>query len=458
MKVTKKKVIIGVIAVGIAVGVGVHFKTKNASANAGVMVSTKAVEVKDIEELLSLKAPLEGTESIEVVSKMHCKILSIDVKEGDLVKKGQVLAVLDTSTLEDEISKLNDDLELMKIENSQTDADKKISLDLAKAKLQNSLEEEQRDYEIALEKLEDAKKDYENISVLNKAGAATKDELDSATMKVNEAQKDVDKFNVENGKVVAKDTDLLDISSSELSASREAREKKIEIAKKDLARKKKDLEDCKIKSTIDGTVTRVNSKVGRFADEVDNNTSKPLFVIENIDKLKMMVSVSEYDIDKVAVGQLVKIKADILKDEEAEGVVSRISPTGEAKSQSTERVIPIQVDVKSGYDKLIAGINANAKIQVAKADNAKVIPIEALKDNNDGTYYVFRVNAENLLEKVTVEPGIEDALEIQVISDGLNEGDKIVLNPDDTMTEGMSVMEANPEDATTEGTGVMANE
>lgn len=458
MKVTKKKVIIGVIVVGIAVGVGFYFKTKNASANVGVMVNTKAVEVKDIEELLSLKAPLEGTESIEVVSRMHYKILSIDVKEGDLVKKGQVLAVLDTSTLEDEIAKLNDELELLKIENSETDADKNISLELAKAKLQNSLEEEQRDYELALEKLKDAKKDFENISVLNKAGAASNDELDTAKMKVEEAQKDVDKFNVENGKVVAKDTDLLDINSSELSASRASREKKIEIAKKDLERKKKDLEDCKIKSTIDGTVTRVNSKVGRFADEVDNNTSKPLFVIENIDSLKMMVNVSEYDIDKVAVGQLVKINADILKGEEAEGVVSRISPTGEAKSQSTERVIPIQVDVKSGYDKLIAGINANAKIQVAKADDAKVIPIEALKDNNDGTYCVFRVNAENLLEKVTVEVGIEDALEIQVISDGLNEGDKIVLNPDETMTEGMSVMMANPDDTTTEGTGVKTNE
>ena len=458
MKVTKIKVIMVVIAVGVAVGAGFHFKTKNASANPGVVVRTKAVEVKEIEEFLALKAPLEGTESIEVVSKMHYKILSIDVKEGDLVKNGEVLAILDTSTLEDEISKLNDELELMKIESAEIDADKNISLELAKAKLQNSLEEEQLDYVLALEKLEVAKKDFENISVLNKAGASSNYELDEAKMKVNEAQKEVDKFNVENGKVVAKDTDLLDIGSFELSTSQAVRVKKIEIAKKDLERKKKDLEDCKIKSTIDGTVTRVNTRVGRFADEVDNNTSKPLFVIENIGNLKMMVNVSEYDIDKVAVGQLVKINADILKGEEAEGVVSRISPTGEAKSQSSERVIPIQVDVKSGCDKLIAGINANAKIQVAKADNAKVIPIEALKDNNDGTYCVFRVNAESILEKVAVETGIEDALEIQVISDALKEGDKIVLNPDDTITEGMSVIVANPDDTNTEGTGVMANE
>jgi Membrane-fusion protein len=165
-----------------------------------------------------------------------------------------------------------------------------------------------------------------------------------------------------------------------------------------------------------------------------------MFVIENIDKLKMMVDVSEYDIDKVAVGQPVTINADILKNDVANGVVVRISPTGEEKSGSSERFIPIQIDIKSGYDRLIAGINANAKIQIAKADNAKVIPIEALRDNNDGTYSVLRVNSENKLEAVAVEIGIEDALEIQIISDNLNEGDKIVLNPDETMEEGMSVM------------------
>ena len=438
MKVTKKKVIIGVLAIGVIVAVGIHVKTKNATASSGVMVSTKAVEVKEIEELLSLKAPLEGTESVEVVSKMHYEILTISVKEGDKVKKGQILATLDTTTLEDEIEKLSDNIELLKIENSETDASKSTSVELAKAQLADTLEESQRNYEQAVEALSDATKDLENTKKLHNAGAVSDDDLNAAQLKVNDAQRAVDKFNVKDGKVVATEADLLDLNSTQIAASSASRLKSIEIAQKELERKKKDLEDCRIKSSIDGTVTRVNSKVGRFADEVDDD--KPMFEIENMDNLKMIVNVSEYDIDKVEVGQMVKINADILKGDEAEGVVSRISPTGEEKSGSSERVIPIQVDVKSGYDRLIAGINANVKIQVARAENAKVIPIEALRDNNDGTYSVFRVNTENILEAITVESGIEDALEIQVISDSLNEGDKIVLNPDETMTEGMSVM------------------
>lgn len=438
MKVTKRKVIIGVIAIGIVVAIGIHAKTKNATASSGVMVSTKALEVREIEELLSLKAPLEGTESVEVVSKMHYEILTINVKEGDKVKKGQILATLDTTTLEDEIEKLTDNIELLKIQNSETSQDNNVSVDLAKAKLQDSLEESQREYDQALETLQDRKKDLENFQKLNQAGAVSKDELNDAQMKVNDAQRAVDKYNVENGKVVATEAELLNLNSTKIAASSASKLKSIEIAQKELERKKKDFEDCRIKSSIDGTVTRVNSKVGRFADDVDDD--KPMFEIENMDKLKMVVKVSEYDIDKVAIGQYVEINADILKGEKAKGSVSRISPTGEEKSGSTERVIPIQVDIETGYDKLIAGINANAKIQVAKAENAKVIPIEALKDNNDGTYSTFRVNDQNTLEEIVVEIGIEDALDIQVMSDSLNEGDKIVLNPDETMTEGMSVM------------------
>ncbi|HCT65385.1 MAG TPA: efflux transporter periplasmic adaptor subunit [Lachnospiraceae bacterium] len=438
MKVTKKKVIIGVLVVSMVAAVGFGIKRKTTKESAGVTVSTKAVEVKEIEELLSLKAPLEGTESIDVVSRLHYEILSIDVKEGDKVQKGQVLATLDTSTLEDEIEKLKDNLELLKIQYSKDEESQNTSLELAKAKLNDNLQESQRNYEQALETLKNAKNDLKNAKALNEAGGISSDEVNTAQTKVNDAQREVDKFNVENGKVVATESELLDIKNSKIALSTASTLKSIEIAEKDLERKKKDLEECRIKSSIDGTVTRVNSKVGRFADEVEED--KPMFVIENIDKLKMMVDVSEYDIDKVAVGQPVTINADILKNDVANGVVVRISPTGEEKSGSSERFIPIQIDIKSGYDRLIAGINANAKIQIAKADNAKVIPIEALRDNNDGTYSVLRVNSENKLEAVAVEIGIEDALEIQVISDNLNEGDKIVLNPDDTMEEGMSVM------------------
>ena len=201
-----------------------------------------------------------------------------------------------------------------------------------------------------------------------------------------------------------------------------------------------DLEDCKIKSSIDGTVTRVNAKVGRFADEVGNTDNVPMFTIENIDVLKMDVDVSEYDIGKVAVGQNVTIGADILGDKTVKGSVSRISPTGEEKSGTSERFIPIQIDVDGNESGLIAGINATAKVQVAKSEGAIVVPIEAIFDNNDGTYAVIKIKEDNTLEKVPVELGVESVLDIEIISDKVQENDRIVLSPTPDLTDGMSVI------------------
>jgi Multidrug resistance efflux pump len=247
MKVTKKKVIIGVLAVSMVVAVGFGIKRKTTKESAGVTVSTKAVEVKEIEELLSLKAPLEGTESIDVVSRLHYEILSIDVKEGDKVQKGQVLATLDTSTLEDEIEKLKDNLELLKMQYSKDEESQNTSLELAKSKLNDNLQESQRNYEQALETLKNAENDLKNAKALNEAGGISSDEVNTAQTKVNDAQREVDKFNVENGKVVATESELLDIKNSKIASSTASTLKSIEIAEKELERKRKTLKNVVLK-------------------------------------------------------------------------------------------------------------------------------------------------------------------------------------------------------------------
>ncbi len=93
--------------------------------NVGPVVVTSPLEQKDIVETLTLKAPLEGTQSVEVVSQLHAEIKEIYVKEGDVVEKGQVLAVLDSESMQDAIEQASDALDLAtkqyqeKLENDQ---------------------------------------------------------------------------------------------------------------------------------------------------------------------------------------------------------------------------------------------------------------------------------------------------------------------------------------------------
>lgn len=97
---TKKKMVAGVAVLAVAAGGFLFF---SGGKDGGIPVTVAAVEQKDLRESVSLKAPLEGTETVEIVSNLHYEITAIHVKEGDRVQKGQVLAVLDSEAMADEI-------------------------------------------------------------------------------------------------------------------------------------------------------------------------------------------------------------------------------------------------------------------------------------------------------------------------------------------------------------------
>lgn len=438
---SKKGIIIGTIVVLVAGGGFFYAKTKSkAKESQGTMVSTAPISQKDIEEIISLKAPLEGTESAEIVSKLHYEVIKMNVQEGDIVKKGQVLAVLDADELQKDIRKAEDDLNLMVLQNQESNTLDIQSAEQAKLDLDEKIKDQQEAYDKAVLDLNTKQRNYDNIKTLADSGAETQENLKVAKTDLDNALLAVQSFRIEDGKVVPTEADKKALEKA-ATTSKASRDKQIEIARKEIQRKKEDLADCEIKSPIDGTITRVNIKRGRFADETDND--KPMFVVENINALQMKVLVSEYDIARIQVGQSVKISADILQGEEVTGEVTRISPTGELKEgSSTERVIPTFINVTGDTKGLIAGINAKADILIQNSENVLTIPLECLREKPDGTEELLRVTSENKLEVIPVETGVQNDIEIEVISDKLQDGDNIVMMPSPDMIEGMDVLPA----------------
>lgn len=372
--------------------------------NVGPVVVTSPLEQKDIVETLTLKAPLEGTQSVEVVSQLHAEIKEIYVKEGDVVEKGQVLAVLDSESMQDAIEQASD------------------ALDLATKQYQEKLESDQAAYDQAAENLRVAQASYDRTKALYDEGAETLANLETAENALAAAKQQVAGYNVQNGKV-----------QGDASA-----QKQLEMQRKELADRQKDFADAEIKSPISGTVTRVNVNVGRFADDTEDN--KPMFIIEDMSQLRMEVMVSEYDIGKIQEGQQVNVTADILGEESVSGVVARISPTGEVKdATSTERVIPTEIQLTGHNDKLIAGITAKAEIVIAQANGALVVPLGALIQNPDQTIVVATVTEQNTVHLLPVTVGLENDLEAQIEGEGLSEGMQVIVNPPMTLTEGMPV-------------------
>lgn len=400
----KKKVLLAAAAVLIlAAATGKIF---GGGKNAVPAVETVSPVKKDIQNRLSVSGPVSGTDSVDVVSNIHAEVLEIPVQEGEKVTKGQVLAVLDDTDIKKEV-------EIAKNE-----------YDLAVSSCAEKDKEAKNGYAKAVQDLKAAQANYDRTKALYDGGSASLVELENAENAKNDAARAKDSFTLENGTAVA-------------DASYRYQ---IEKARFDYEKSEKLLADTEIKSPIDGTVVRVNTKVGRFADKMENN--EPLFIIENLDVLEMEIAVSEYAIGKVAVGQEAEVSADILDGKTAKGQVVSISPTGEEKGGgSTERVIPTKIRIMDENTKLIAGITARAEIVLEESKDALTVPVSAVFDK-DGTSYVQAVN-DGAVHWIPVTAGVESDIETELIpgeGESLNESSVLLASPGEMYSEGMAVM------------------
>ncbi len=199
-------------------------------------------------------------------------------------------------------------------------------------------------------------------------------------------------------------------------------------------------EKSTVTSPIDGTVTRVNCTVGRIASDTENKAA--MFVIEDIDNLKMKVLISEYDISDIKVGQEVSISATVLGKETITGTVSHISPTGEVKQGGNgEMVIPVTIDVNKGDTNLIAGVTAKASILTNKRENVLTVPSDAIFENPDtGEFSVFTVDENGKLTQVPVTIGLEGDFNVEILEGDIKDGETVLLSPTFENYDGQTVV------------------
>lgn len=400
----KKKRIEAVLAVAAAVCLAVRCTAGGSTLS---QVPSMALAKGDVVSSLSLTGPVSGTDSADVVSNLHSEVLEIRVKEGDTVEKGQVLAVID-----------------------RTDAQKEVDIaqnayDLAVSEYNESLRDTKIGYEKAKQDYSTASLNYERNKTLFEAGAISSAEFEAVGNALSDARRAVEGYRMENGQAVPD----------------ESYELKVKAAQFELDQKKRNLEDTEVKSPISGTVVRVNSKVGQFADKPEDE--KPMFIIENLAQLEMELQISEYSVGDVSVGLPVDITADILNGKTVTGSITSISPTGEEKtgSASTERVVPAIVSIDKADSGLIAGITARASIVTERAEDVFKVPSSAVRTGEDGSSQIAVLKeGTGIVHFVSVDTGVESDLETEIIPIGeeLTEGMTLLLTPDG-LTEGMEV-------------------
>ena len=121
------------------------------------------------------------------------------------------------------------------------------------------------------------------------------------------------------------------------------------------------LEKCTLKAETSGKVTAVNATVGSAV----NGTAA---TIQNTEKLKVAISIAEYDIEKVKVGMKAIITSDVM-DGEVSGTLTQISPTASGGGSSSSG-FAAEVTVNNENSGLLVGTNAKVKIILSTTENA----------------------------------------------------------------------------------------
>jgi RND family efflux transporter MFP subunit len=210
--------------------------------------------------------------------------------------------------------------------------------------------------------------------------------------------------------------DPLDIKTQELAV--EQRRNSLYDAQNTLA-------DYTIKAPFDGVIAAINVKVG------DSAGSAAIATIVTKQQIAE-ISLNEVDAAKIKVGMKATMTFDAIDGLEITGKVAELDTIGTVTQGVVTYNVKIVFDTQD--DRVKPGMSTNTTIITDSKTDVLSVESSAIKtDNNSGTY-VQILDASGQLKNVTVQTGISNDTNTEIIS-GLNEGDKVVTQ---TINSGVS--------------------
>lgn len=354
------------------------------------------VEKGDLAKSVVATGKVTPITKVEVKSKASGIVKKLLVDYGDRVKKGQLLAQLDKIEIEAQVEQ------------------SKAALEAAQANLKSS----QADFERAKVDAEGPdvpllKRAYDRNVSMAKDGVVSTSSLEDSQKNYEMA---LNKQNVSKAQVTVLKAKIA--QSQAQVAEDEANLKQLE----------EQLSYTDIISPIDGIVLSRDVQMGDAVSSILVLGSSATLVMTLGDTSEVYVKgkVDESDIGKVYLGQRARIKVESFKDKTFDGKVTKISPMGVEKDNVT--TFEVRVSIQNPGGELKAEMTANAEIILEEHKNVLQIPEGAILYDKDKKASVEIPNPKGKdgKDKVAVNIGISNGAKTEVLS-GLKEGDQVVL-------------------------------
>jgi HlyD family secretion protein len=439
---TWKKIAIGVGAVVVLasiVGFTVHQSGKNV-----VTVQTGKVQREDLSAVVSASGEIKPKTYVNIGANAYGKITHLYVKEGDHVKKGQLLAQLENVQSSADVS-----ANQASVQAAETDA---LAADAALSTSDADLLRARADYERN-------KLDWERAQNLYKDGLIAKSDFDSRQNAWATA---------DSGLVQAK------ARVAQAKAQKDSADRHVSQARANLTRVADVLQKTTYAAPYDGVVTNLPVREGEsVVIGIQNALGSTLLTLADMSVITAEVKVDETDIVNVHLGQPAEVTIDAIPNKIFHGTVSEIGDnaivrsTGVATSQQTSaseeaKDFKVVVTLTDPPPDLRPGLSTTAKVTTAARGNVLTIPIQALsmrskaqleqekkpatgsvhaaapapkevaskdknssnKDQKQDIQGVFVIRNKKA-EFVPVTTGIAGTSDIEVVS-GVQEGDEVI--------------------------------
>ena len=182
-----------------------------------------------------------------------------------------------------------------------------------------------------------------------------------------------------------------------------------------------------ITAEFNGVVTEMNAVEGGTV-----TAGSQLLKLESTENVMVKISVTKYDLDKIAVGQKAKVT---IASKEYDGEVSKINKMAETNN-SGAAVVGTEIRINNPDSDVILGVEAKVIISTDHADNAVLIPVTSVNVDMEGEFVYVVENG--ILTKKRIVTGISSDTMVQVV-EGLSEGEQIVTDVTANLVEGMAV-------------------
>jgi len=357
----------------------------------GEKVYTEKAAAKTIESVVTAPGQIDPKVKVNISAHIVGKIEKLYFNEGDTVRRGQKLVELEKPLYIAQRDRLNAEL-----------ASRRVEVQRSRAALNT------------------ARAQYERAQSLSQQGIQAQELFDQARMAHDNA-------------TAALDAARLGVTQAE-AGLRQAAE---------------DLSRTTIVSPIDGKVVQLNAHEGEVVvTGTMNNPGSVIAVIADLSQILVEAEVGETEVVGVRINQQTKIKVDAITDRDYRGRVVEIGSSAAVRqgAGSGIRYFKVKIAIDNADDRLRPGMTSQVSIVTNTAQNATVVPIQAVVERVPGAKkgdqddddkpkkkYVLLADKDKV-RQVEVTTGISDATHVVVLS-GVKAGDPVITGPFRTLRD-----------------------